>query len=288
MNLNVTGIGSSLAVSTICGTAAPAGSPSGVCAAIEPGTLVHPDKSMYSPRVAIAWQPKFKFTKQTVVRASYGINYNTGQYSTFARSLAYQQPFCGDTEERPELRGNLHRLHLGKHDAEPRLQLLDASHYAEQFAVNPNYRLGMVQAYQMFIQRTLPQNIVLNIGYTGAYAGNLDMVRAPNRTPSGLIVPTVGQFTYEDSLGYQRSNSLVVSANERMHKGVGLGATYTYSHSIDDASSVGGSGNSIAQNDQDLGAEESNSSFDHRHSVTGNSSSSRPSARTARSSTRAA
>ena len=34
--------------------------------------------------------------------------------------------------------------------------------------------------------------------------------------------------------------------------------------------SVGGSGNSIAQNDQNLGAEESNSSFDRRHSLTGN------------------
>jgi len=55
-----------------------------------------------------------------------------------------------------------------------------------------------------------------------------------------------------------------------LHKGVSLGGTYTYSHSIDDASSVGGSGNSIAQNDQNLGAEESNSSFDKRHSLNGN------------------
>ena len=55
-----------------------------------------------------------------------------------------------------------------------------------------------------------------------------------------------------------------------MHKGISLQATYTYSHSIDDASSVGGSGNSIAQNDQNLGAEESNSSFDRRHTLSGN------------------
>ena len=55
-----------------------------------------------------------------------------------------------------------------------------------------------------------------------------------------------------------------------MHKGVSLQATYTYSHSIDDASSVGGSGGTIAQNDQDLGAEESNSSFDRRHVLSGN------------------
>jgi hypothetical protein len=78
-------------------------------------------------------------------------------------------------------------------------------------------------------------------------------------------------FRYEDSLGYLRSNALAINARQRMHKGISLQATYTYSHSIDDASSVGGSGgNTIAQNDQDLAAEESNSSFDHRHVLSGN------------------
>ena len=110
------------------------------------------------------------------------------------------------------------------------------------------------------------------------------MVRAPNRNAAGLIQPAAGQFTYEDSLGYQRSNALAMNVRERMHKGVSLQATYTYSHSIDDASSVGGSGNSIAQDDQDLGAEESNSSFDRRHSLSGQlGSSSRRSGPTGRS-----
>ena len=49
-----------------------------------------------------------------------------------------------------------------------------------------------------------------------------------------------------------------------------MGATYTYSHSIDNASSIGGSGGTgtvVAQNWQDLLAEKSNSSFDIRHQV---------------------
>jgi hypothetical protein len=111
---------------------------------------------------------------------------------------------------------------------------------------------------------------VLNIDYTGDYAFNQDIVRAPNRNAAGLIVKSVGQFTYEDSLGYQRSNALAINARQRMHKGVSLQATYTYAHSIDDASSIGGSGGSIAQDDQNLGAEESNSSYDHRHTLSGN------------------
>ena len=52
-----------------------------------------------------------------------------------------------------------------------------------------------------------------------------------------------------------------------------MGATYTYAHAIDDASSIGGGGGTgtvVAQNWQDLLAEESNSSFDVRHQFNGN------------------
>ena len=48
-----------------------------------------------------------------------------------------------------------------------------------------------------------------------------------------------------------------------------MGANYTYSHSIDNAGSIGGTSTVVAQNWQDLLAEEGNSSFDQRHKVTG-------------------
>ena len=55
-----------------------------------------------------------------------------------------------------------------------------------------------------------------------------------------------------------------------MQKGISLQATYQYGHSIDNASSIGGGSQTVAQNDQDLNAEEGNSSFDIRHKLTGN------------------
>ena len=54
-----------------------------------PATLVHPDRNNFAPRVGIAWKP---FAK-TVVRAGYGINYNTSAYSTIVQQLAFQPPF---------------------------------------------------------------------------------------------------------------------------------------------------------------------------------------------------
>jgi hypothetical protein len=116
----------------------------------------------------------------------------------------------------------------------------------------------------------LPKGVVLNIGYNGGLGGDLDIVRAPNRTASGVLNPASGQFKYEDSLGFSRINALAINARKRLQKGISLQATYTYAHSIDNASSIGQGSASIAQDDKNLGAEASNSSFDIRHKVTGN------------------
>jgi trimeric autotransporter adhesin len=279
VNLNLTESSTGLQIENVCATSA-----SG-CATVGsqfglPPSLVNPDKSLYSPRVAVRYAPKFKWTKNMVINSGYGINYNTSAYSGFAKKLAFQQPFAitqTNTLNTPTAQTTCYLPgHVPTGSTATPMTLAYGFNCSTQttqsnYGVNPHYRLGMLQVYNLGVQRTLPQGIVLNIDYTGAYAGNLDMLRAPNRTSSGILNPTSGQFTYEDSLGYQRSNALAVNARQRMHKGISLQATYTYSHSIDNASSVGSAGlGSIAQDDQDLAAEESNSSFDRRHVLNGN------------------
>ncbi len=54
-----------------------------------PITLVNPDHNNFAPRVGIAW----KAFKNTVVRAGYGINYNTTAYANIAQDMAFQPPF---------------------------------------------------------------------------------------------------------------------------------------------------------------------------------------------------
>ena len=49
---------------------------------------------MYSPRLGFAYRPKLKIFKDTVIRGGYGINFNTGQYSSFACQLSAQVPFA--------------------------------------------------------------------------------------------------------------------------------------------------------------------------------------------------
>jgi hypothetical protein len=256
------------AITNVCATA------SAGCAAVGSNTLVKADKSMYSPRVSLAWSPKYKFAKNTVVRLGFGINYNTGQYALFAQKLSFQQPFSvtqTNTLSTPTSPTTCTPANMSLNVLNGGATGFNCSTQTTQsnYGVDPNYRLGWVQVYSLDIQRTLGMGVVLNVGYNGALGSNLDIVRAPNRNAIGILNSTSGQFNYEDSLGYSRANVLAVNARKRLQKGVSLQATYTYGHSIDDASSVGGSGNSIAQNDQNLGAEESNSSFLQRQNLTG-------------------
>ena len=110
----------------------------------------------------------------------------------------------------------------------------------------------------------------MNFGYNGSKGTRLDIVDAPGRTATGSLSGVL--YDYEDSVAFSNFNAFTVVARRRLHSGIALGGRYTYSHSIDDASSIGGNGGTgltVAQNWQNLLAEESNSSFDIRHQFNG-------------------
>jgi len=222
-----------------------------------PRTLVLPEKTDFSPRIGIAWRA----VKDTVVRAGYGINFANGQYVKFVQDFAFQPPWANVQTNTNALTGT------------PTFTLANGftptSQAEGNYSVNKNYRLPYVQVWNLDIQRTLPAGIVLNVGYNGSKGTRLDIVDAPGRF--GTTVPNV-LYDYEDSVAFSNFNALAVRLRKRMQNGIALGATYTYSHSIDNASSIGGNGGSgvtVAQNWQDLLAEESNSSFDIRHKLRG-------------------
>jgi trimeric autotransporter adhesin len=221
-----------------------------------PKTLIDPDRNNFSPHLGFAWQA----TKQTVVRAAYEIYYTVGMYGSFIEDLAYQPPFA-NVQSNPNIFYSI-----------PELALTLGNGFEEasdlgNFAINKHYRLPYTQVWYLDVQRNLPLGIVLDVGYTGAKGSRLDVISAP-----GLYNSTgfsSGYFDFEDSTGFSNFNSLVVRANKRLQNGIAFQATYTYSHSIDDASSIQAGSQTVAQNWQDILAEESNSSFDIRSQLTG-------------------
>ncbi len=138
------------------------------------------------------------------------------------------------------------------------------------YALDPHYPLPYVQAWNLDVQKTLPWGVVLNVGYNGSKGNHLDIESAPRATPSSPGTdPTSLVFTYDQAAAFSKFSAGTVRVNKRLSSGIALGANYQYSHSIDDAGSVGGTSARVAQNWQDLNAEEGNSSFDMRHQVSG-------------------
>jgi len=257
--------------------------------------LVHPDHTMYAPRLGFAYRFKNSgLTKETVLRGGYSVMYNTGQYATFARNLSHQPPFavtqnnaayaptivnphptatgCTTTQTaytdpirgftRPATTANFTLANGFGCSA-------NAYTIQNNWAVDPNYKLGMVQIYNLNLQRTLPLGIVFNLGYNGAKGSNLDVVGSPNATPTGVSTPSIAPFDWEESRAGSHANALFVSVQKRQSRGIALGATYTYSHSIDNASGVGGAIGQPVQNLYRLDLEEGNASFDQRHRLQG-------------------
>jgi len=228
-----------------------------------PDSLVFPYRTAFAPRFGMA----LRLPRQAVVRAGYGINYTVGQYATFASTMA-RQPIANQpsfvNEQTNEAGGVCAPLTVPKN-----FTLADGFCPAAttatpgNYELDPHYHLPYVQVWNLDVQKALPWNVVLNMGYNGSKGSDLDITSAPRATTTSHI------FNYEQAAAFSRFNAGTLRVNKRLSSGIALGANYQYSHSIDDAGSVGGTSTVVAQNWQDLRAEEGNSSFDQRHKVSG-------------------
>ena len=248
-----------------------------------PASLVRPDRNNFAPRLGFAW----KLFSKTVVRGGYGINYNTGAYQTIVQQLGFQPPFSTASTNIQTVATEL-TLQNGFPAVSP-------TGISNNFAVNPDYRLGYVQIRNLDIQQQIRPTLLLNIDYTGTKGTDLDILEAPNRTANGIRIPDVQAFTYENSLADSEANAGSIRIRKRLSNGFSIGGIYTFSKSIDNASSIGGGASSgsgsrglgaggtgtagsgasvaasvanVAQNPFDLAAERGLSSFNQTHRLT--------------------
>jgi hypothetical protein len=222
-----------------------------------PASLVQADRNNVAPRLGLAWRA----APGTTIRTGYGVNYNLGAYGAIAQRLAAQPPFAVTSTS------------LGTTVA-PLLIVdpfarVDSSTTTNSYGIDRNFDLGVAQIWNVDLQRDLPRNLTVNLGYTGTRGSNLDMQRAPNRNPDGsLRIDGVQPFLWESSEGRSTLHSFSVRARKRLSRGVSFGGAYTLSRAYDNASSFGsGGGGTVAQNDQDLAAEWGRSSFERRHAA---------------------
>jgi len=226
-----------------------------------PDSLVHPDKHGFEPRIAIAWHPFFG--SSLVVRAGYGVYYNTSVYQSIASQMAQQSPLSKS-------------LSVANGPGNP-LTLANGFNAApgstpNTFAIDPNFLAGYAQNWQLSVQRDLLESMVVTATYLGIKGTRAVQVFLPNTYPIGAANPCPtcpSGYAYMTSNGNSTREAGQLQLRRRLHNGLTASLQYTYAKAFDDAA-LGGRAQAtsvIAQNWQDLSAERGPSSFDQRHLV---------------------
>lgn len=227
-----------------------------------PASLVRPDRHAFQPRIALAWRPFFG--SSVVVRASYGVNYNTSVYQNIANQMAQQSPLSKSFNV---ANGPGSPLTLANgFDATP-------VGTTNSFAIDPNFLVGYVQTWNASIQRDLPGGMIVNVAYLGNKGTRGPQEFYPNTYPAGAANPCPScpsTYAYLTSNGNSTRESGTVQLRRRLHNGFTASVQYTLSKSIDDSALGGGHGATslVAQNWLDLSAERALSIFDQRHLAT--------------------
>ena len=234
-----------------------------------PTSLLRPDRNNIEPRVGTSWRP-FPASSM-IIRAGYGVYADTSIYQATALQLAQQAPLSISINANNT--ACTQTLRTGPTTC--------TSTTANTFAVDPDFRVGYAQVWQLAVQRDLPAALQLTATYLGIKGTRGVQEFLPNTYPLGATNPCplcpVG-FVYRTSNGNSTREAGSIHLRRRLRSGFTASLQYTYSKSIDDDSTLGGQGPlaagketptlpkpTIAQNWLDLTAERALSTFDQRH-----------------------
>lgn len=217
-----------------------------------PKTIVAPDRNNFAPRIGIAWRA----AERLIVRAGYSINYDPSLYNSLATPLSVQPPFAvGQTGIATG--GQALTLSNG-------FPALQGDTVTNDFGVPRNLPLDYAHVWVLEVQNDLPGGIALVTSYTGTKGSHLTMLRAPNRTATGLLLPNVEPFLWQAAGGSSILHAGSLRVQKRLEHGLSLGASYMFSRSIDNVPAVADE-TPVAQDESNLRAERSLSAFDQRH-----------------------
>ena len=231
----------------------------------------------WGPRVGIAWG----FMKNTVLRAAYGIFYDTvsarSQYAQntiegptwpWTTGIGTQTANVAASGIWPGAIGNPLTLITNLEGNFPN-PVVAASPWVTAgggFTNDPKFKDARSQQWNVEIQRQLSHSMMLSVAYVGSkntrldYTGKANAARqaSPQGTPAAqidalkLIPFMVPTWNYSQSIGYANYNALEVKFQKRWAKGLQTLLSYTWSRSLDissgwfgveNGSGAGGNGN---------------------------------------------
>jgi len=271
-------------------------------ATASPG-LINPDYNDWAPRIGLA----FKLTNRLVMRGGYGIFYGGVENGPFSfPSPGFNPPYfvtqsfnspCGNPvppQANPAYPANLCAIGVkyptngGAPDTSlminnfwtqgfPATSLVDPNNPL-LYSISPNLRTPRMQQWHFGLQYQLPRETVVELSYAGSHGSRLygfynGNQATPSADPNAPVAPRRPFPAVDGTIDSYRSdtvsnyNSLQARVQKRTSHGLQFEASYTYSHSSDDASSasLGSLNNGDFRDQRFPQLEYGNSDFDVRH-----------------------
>jgi hypothetical protein len=226
-----------------------------------PSSIVRSQPHDLSPRFGLAWRPFAK--RNMMIRSGYSVFYSGSSYSQIANSMAAQPPFATSASLTTSTANPL-TLENGFAAAPSTL--------TNTYAIDPNFRIAYAQTWNFTITNNLPHGLVVDTEYLGTKGTHLGILENPNRSLSianqQLQIANATSFSYQTDGANSLFNAAQVRVTRRLSRSVSANALYTFSKSIDDASSFSGTGGTVVQYLNNLGLERGLSTFDQRHNLT--------------------
>ena len=260
--------------------------------------LISPDLKNFAPRLGLAYQ----MTDKLVLRAGYGIFYGGEENGPFSNpSPGFNPPFfvtemftqpCFLSAANPSPNGpNCALVGPGNVPFSSLAQGFPASSLVDPnsptlFSESSQLKTPRTQQWHLGFQYQLPSQILLDISYAGSHGADLyGMYNGNQAQPNVAFCTTNGNspencptaprrpFPAVDGLietlranDISNYDALQVHLEKRLSHGLQFGASYTYAHALDDASSasLGSLNNGDFRNQLYPGLEYGTSDFDVR------------------------
>ena len=224
-----------------------------------------PDANNLAPRVGFAYMPQ----ANTVIRGGYGLYFDSG-LAVANSSLYFNPPYFTINVFFPTATSLLtlqNPFPSGGGITPP----------ASLSTVSPDLTAGYLQHWNLNVQRELKGIGTVSIAYTGSKGTHLLRSRDINQPPPapGEIqprrpYPAYSNIFFAESGANSNFNSLQLSFNRSLSRGLSVLGAYQWSKSIDDTSAFLGNkpDPNFPQNSRDFTKERATSSFDIRHRAT--------------------
>jgi hypothetical protein len=236
----------------------------GNCIAGTTPSLFHGHYNNWAPRVGIAWQPPGKWFSgqhQLTFRAGFSMFYVEAYLNTLSAEMANQPPFATASTLTQQSAA------VVPLSFQTNLSTALPNSVTNTVGVNPNYQVPYAMVWNASVEYNLASNTFLEVMYTGTRGIHLDELLGFSSVTSGTA--NAAGFTYDTTGAFSNFHALQVRFQKRMSHGIMLMGRYTYSKSLDDASTIGGGGTTVIQNNADPRGDYGLSSFNMTHQFLG-------------------